>query len=71
MNQLYNLFNKPNNQLGDMTNFLNAFNRFKQAFTGDSGQVIQFLLNSGQRTQEQYYYAMQFANQVQQIANIK
>ena len=67
MNPLYKMMMgnmMPNN---NMTNMINQFQQFRQAFTGDPRQQVQQLLNSGKITQEQYNNAVQMANQLRQF----
>ena len=48
-----------NNPTGNM---LQAFQQFKQAFSGDPEKQVQQLLNSGRMTQQQYNQLAQMAN---------
>lgn len=67
MNPLYKMMmgnNMPNN---NMTNMINQFQQFKQAFNGNPRQQVQQLLNSGKVSQEQYNKAVQMANQLRQF----
>lgn len=67
MNPLYKMMMgnmMPNN---NMTNMINQFQQFRQAFTGDPRQQVQQLLNSGKISQEQYNNAVQMANQLRQF----
>lgn len=50
---------------------LAKFNEFKNAFQGDPKQKVQELLNSGKVSQEQYNRAVQMANQLQGMLNMK
>ena len=52
-------------------NLLTKFNEFKNAFQGDPKQKVQELLNSGKVSQEQYNRAVQMANQLQGMLNMK
>lgn len=52
-------------------NLLTKFNEFKNAFHGDPKQKVQELLNSGKVSQEQYNRAVQMANQLQGMLNMK
>ena len=47
--------------MGQMQQFMSAFQQFKANFKGDPQQEAQHLLNSGQMSQQQY-------NQLQQMA---
>lgn len=60
-NSLYNLFNRPNNDM------LSQFNQFRNMFTGDPKQRVQELLNSGQMTQEQFNQLSHKANQLRHL----
>ena len=44
------------------SNMLQAFQQFKQAFSGDPEKQVQQLLNSGRMTQQQYNQLAQMAN---------
>lgn len=72
MNPLYNLLGGGNNvplpgPLGNMQNFMNQFNQFRQTFHGDPKQQVQQMLNSGQMTQEQFNQLSQMATQLQRM----
>ena len=54
----------PNN---GMTQMIQRFNQFRQAFTGDPRQQVQALLNSGRVSQAQYDQAVQIAQQMQRM----
>ncbi len=54
----------PNN---GMTQMIQRFNQFRQAFTGDPRQQVQALLNSGRVSQSQYDQAVQMAQQMQRM----
>ena len=54
----------PNN---GMTQMMQRFQQFRQAFTGDPRQQVQNLLNSGKVSQQQYDAAVQMANQLQRM----
>ena len=58
MNPLYQAINKP--QM-NKPNMMQAFNQFRQSFSGDPKQAVQNLLNSGRMSQPQF-------NQLQQMA---
>ena len=60
------------NQLGggrqnSMGNMLQAFQQFKNSFSGDPKQQVQQLLNSGKMTQEQYNQLSETARQLMNI----
>ena len=69
-NPLFNMFGgmMPNN-MGNMTNIIQQFQRFKNSFKGDPRQQIQMMLNSGRISQEQYNNAVQMANVLQKMIN--
>lgn len=52
-------------------NLMQRFQQFKQSFHGDPRQQVQQLLNSGKVSQEQYNKAVQMAQQLQKMLNIK
>ena len=54
----------PNN---GMTQMIQRFQQFRQAFTGDPRQQVQALLNSGRVSQAQYDQAVQMAQQMQRM----
>lgn len=70
-NPLFNILNNSSNSFipnpySNASNFLKAFNEFKNAFKGDPKQQVQELLNSGKMTQEQFNQLSQIANQFQE-----
>lgn len=65
MNPIYQQMNNGSND------FLSRFNYFRQSFKGDPQQQVQQLLNSGKVTQEQYNAAVQKAQQLSRILNLK
>lgn len=67
MNPLYNQLQ----QQGPQNNLLQKFQQFRQSFQGDPKQQVQSLLNSGKISQQQYDRAVQMAQQLQQMLNIK
>lgn len=76
MNPLYNILNGQSNvfqgtPFGNMMNFMNRFNQFRQTFQGDPQQQIQNLLSSGKISQDQYNDAYKKAQQIQQLMNGK
>ena len=58
----------PNN---GMTQMIQRFQQFRQAFTGDPRQQVQALLNSGRVSQAQYDQAVQIAQQMQRLMSGK
>ena len=52
---------------GNMQQFMQQFNQFKQSFQGDPQKQIQQLLNSGRFSQQQYNQAYQMAQQFQKM----
>ena len=48
-------------------NMIQQFLAFRQNYRGDARLQIQQMLNSGQISQEQYNYAVQMAQQLQQM----
>ena len=77
MNQLFNLFNGGNSNIfqgtpfGNMMNFMNQLNQFRSTFNGNPQQAVQELLNSGKISQNDYNQAVQKANQIMHMMNIK
>ena len=65
MNSLFNDFQSP--QSNQMNDFLNRFNQFKSAFTGNPEQQVKQLLSSGRMSQEQFNQFAQTANQLQKL----
>ncbi len=53
--------------LGNMTQMMQAFNKFKSNFQGDPKQKVQELLNSGQMSQEQYNQLQSMAKQFMNV----
>ena len=53
--------------MGQMQQFMSAFQQFKQSFRGDPRQEVQRLLNSGQMSQQQYNQLQQMAQQMTQM----
>ena len=56
---------------GQQNNFLQQFQQFKNNFHGDPKQQIQQLLNSGKITQNQYNIAVQKAQMLQKMFNMR
>lgn len=50
-----------------MNQFMQRFEQFRKAFSGNPQQQIQQLLNSGRVSQEQYNRAFQMAQQFQRM----
>jgi hypothetical protein len=65
MNQLYQQYKGGSNDLAA------RFNQFRQSIKGDPQQMIQQMLNSGRITQAQYNAAVQQAQQLGRMLNIK
>lgn len=61
------LYQQMNQQTNSMTNIVQRFQQFKQAFSGDPRQQVQNLLNSGKVSQQQYDAAVQMAQQLQRM----
>ena len=69
MNPLFNILGDGNNPFqntpfGNMMNFMQSFNQFRQGFQGDPKQQVQNLLNSGQMTPDQLNQLQQMAQQI-------
>ena len=58
--------NNPNNN-----DIISRFQKFRQSFSGDPQQQVQQLLNSGRVSQEQYNAAVQKAQQLSRLLNMK
>lgn len=72
MNPLFNLLGGggnlfQNTPFGNMMNFMNRFNQFRQTFSGDPKAQVQNLINSGQMSQEQFNQLQQMARQIQNM----
>ena len=52
---------------GNITRFINEFNKFKNSFRGDPQAEVQKLLNSGQMTQDQYNQLSQMAKHIKSM----
>lgn len=66
MNQ--NIGNNPMfNTFGNMQNFMNQFNQFRNTFQGDPKQQVQQLLSSGKMSQSQFNQLSQMATQLQNM----
>lgn len=57
----------PQTPMNGMNNFIQRFQQFRQAFSGDPKQQVQQLLDSGRVTQSQYNQAVQMAQQLQKM----
>ena len=72
-NPFYNRFRNNGNQnnlpgpLGNMQNFMQRFQQFKNQFQGDPRQQVQDLLDSGQMTQEQFNQLSNMAKMYQNL----
>lgn len=69
MNPLFGLLGGGNplqgTPFGNMMNFMQSFNQFRQSFQGDPKQQVQQLLNSGRMSQDQFNQLQQMAQQIQ------
>lgn len=63
MNPLFNLLG--NNQFGNLANFLQQYNQFKEQFRGDPKQQVQKMLNEGKISQDQFNQVANIATQIQ------
>ena len=63
------MMNNPLNMMQNnpMQMMMQKFQQFQKTFTGNPGQMIQQMLNSGKVNQGQYNQAMQMAQQFQRI----
>ena len=66
MNPLFHQLNG-----GQGNDIVSRFNHFRQSFKGDPQQQVQQLLNSGKVSQEQYNAAVQKAQQLSRLLNMK
>lgn len=80
---IFNLFNRNNmmnnamsqnvvnnpmfNMFGNMQNFMNQVNQFRNTFQGDPKQQVQQLLSSGKMSQSQFNQLSQMATQLQNM----
>ena len=55
------------NTFGNMQNFMNQFNQFRNTFQGDPKQQVQQLLSSGKMSQSQFNQLSQMATQLQNM----
>ena len=68
-NPIFNMFGSS--QFGNMAGMIQQFEQFKRQFQGDPKMQVQQMLNSGKVTQDQYNKAVQIANAMQQMMNMK
>lgn len=64
-NSLFNDFNPT--PLGQMGNFINQFNQFKQAFMGNPEAQVKQMIQNGQMSQAQFEQIAQMANQLRPL----
>lgn len=64
-NSLFNDFNP--NPMGQMGNFINQFNQFRQTFMGNPEAQVKQLLESGRMSQAQFEQLAKTANQLRQL----
>lgn len=75
-NPIFNMFNYsiPNNNLGNFSNFMNDFNKFRQSLGSNPAQyaenVVKQMVSSGKISQEQFNQATQMASMIQQNMNL-
>lgn len=70
-NPIYQQFGNAMPQgAGNMGDFMQRFQQFRQAFSGDPRQRVQQLLNEGKVTQDDYNRAVQMANQLQKMLKL-
>lgn len=63
-NPLYKALNgSSSGPMGNMSQMIDSFNKFKQTFQGDPKQKVMEMLQSGQITQAQLNQAQNMANQ--------
>lgn len=67
MNPLYQQLN----QMGNGNDLISRFLQFKKSFSGNPQEQVQQMLNTGRISQAQYNDAVQKANQLAQILNMK
>jgi hypothetical protein len=60
-----------NNPMQPMQMMMQKFQQFKQSFSGNPGQMIQQMMNSGRVNQSQYNQAVQMAQQFQRMMGCK
>lgn len=59
-----NVPGQPNNPQVDMMGFIQQFNKFASAFTGDPYQAVQELLQTGKMSQSQFNQYKTLAEQI-------
>lgn len=64
-NSLFNDFNP--NPMGQMGNFINQFNQFRQTFMGNPEAQVKQMIQSGRMSQSQFEQLAQTANQLRQL----
>jgi len=64
-NSLFNDFNP--NPMGQMGNFINQFNQFRQTFMGNPEAQVKQMLQNGQMSQAQFEQLAKTANQLRQL----
>lgn len=64
-NSLFNDFNPT--PLGQMGNFINQFNQFKQVFMGNPEAQVKQMIQNGQMSQAQFEQIAQMANQLRPL----
>ena len=60
-----------NNPFANMQHLMQRFQQFQRSFSGNAGQQIQQMMNSGRVNQSQYNQAVQMAQQFQKMFGIK
>lgn len=74
-NSIYNIFNNSSSTgFGNLSNFINNFNTFKQSLGNNPAQHAQNMVNqmisSGKISQEQFNQASQMASMIQKNLNL-
>lgn len=69
MNPLFSDYGNQQNQ--NPSPLLQQFLNFKKGFSGDPKQTVQYLLNSGKMSQEQFNTLANQATNLQKMLNIK
>ena len=67
MSSLYNDFNNQPNRMGQMSNILAEFNKFRSTFVGNPEAQVKQLLQTGKMSQSQFDSYAQMANQISQF----
>lgn len=60
-----------NNPFANVQQLMQRFQQFQRSFSGNAGQQIQQMMNSGRINQQQYNQAVQMANQFKGMFGIK